>query len=389
MASLTIPGPSMLWPPDRWGVGSNPAAGHVVTNSTALNAATDKTAMIGYLYINGKPTSAKTLSAAGGGSIGFRTGAVTWANAATNLDIGIQGVSATAGPPARPDGAYSAKATIIPGTDTLTANAWNTIVMDASTVSLTHGDLVAVVWDMAALGGADSVVLSCGTQTSTVALPTVNEFQAGAWLTTNGARNPIVVITFDDGTLGTIENSVPFSSVAAEAWNTGSAADEHGLLFQVPFDCTVDGFWWESSGASSSADGEIKLYSTPFGTPGLVKSVTRDGNNAMAAAASTQRIFSCTFSPAVSLTANTDYVLAWLATTATNREMTAVTVADANHLKLWPGGSTNRYKVTRDASAGAFSGTTTVSFQMGVMLASIDTGNTGANTYSRGRVVNT
>jgi hypothetical protein len=185
-------------------------------------------------------------------------------------------------------------------------------------------------------------------------MPSVNEFQAAAWRTTMLSANPNVVITFDDGTIATLENTLPFSTFTQETWNSGTNPNERGVVFQVPFDCECEGFYY--------------LYSDPFGTPSLVKSVTVDGN---ISTSNSTRIFSVLFSPAVSLKKDTDYVLAHLATTATNRSFFVQTVDAAAHLDLYPGTSLCA-KATRNGSSGAFTESTTNVYAMGAIISAID-----------------
>lgn len=86
MTLVTIP-TGLLYPFATDSQGTTPKAS---ANGTAMDAATEKTAMIGRVYISGRPGSAKTISAAGGGSISFRTGTVTFANAGTTIALGIK-----------------------------------------------------------------------------------------------------------------------------------------------------------------------------------------------------------------------------------------------------------------------------------------------------------
>src|SRR5687768_973556 len=115
-----------------------------VANGNTLNAATDKTCLVGHVYWEGRAAS-KTISSSGG-AIMFRAGAVTFANGSTTLDVGIQDVDSANGPVVRGDGTFDVKKTHQGGTDTINATAFNTISMATGSKTITHGDLVAVVF---------------------------------------------------------------------------------------------------------------------------------------------------------------------------------------------------------------------------------------------------
>src|SRR4030095_12915179 len=125
MALTTIP-TGILYP---FVTDSSGTSAKASGSGTAMNAATAKTAMIGRVYISGRPGSAKTIIAAVGGSISFRTGTVTFANAGTTIDLGIQDVDTANGPTARPDGSFDVSRTLTGGTDTISSNTWTTFAM--------------------------------------------------------------------------------------------------------------------------------------------------------------------------------------------------------------------------------------------------------------------
>ena len=214
-----------------------------------IDAATEKFAMIGRLYIDGRPGGTKTLST---GNIQFRTGAVTFSNGSTAVDVGIQDVATGAGPIAQPDGTFDVKRTCTGGGGLITANAWQTVTMNSGTKWMAHNDLIAVVFDMTARGGADTVNISCantpyqGTMTGGQ-VPVTNAFVASAWQTTNAqaaSRLPNVVISFDDGTLGWIDFTIPVSVANnPETFQDSTNPDERGLIFQIPWGCYIDGLW--------------------------------------------------------------------------------------------------------------------------------------------------
>src|SRR5687767_12002796 len=77
------------------------------TISTAQDAVDEKVAIIGHIYMKDRTASAKTISAAGGGSVSFVTASNSvFDDAASSITMGFQGMSAS-GPPAQPDGSFT------------------------------------------------------------------------------------------------------------------------------------------------------------------------------------------------------------------------------------------------------------------------------------------
>ena len=82
---------------------------------------------------------------------------------------------------------------------------------------MSDGDLIAIVFDMTAQGGVDSVNIEMGVHRYSTGhgFPTTNQFVSSAWQTTQtlgAGRRPNVVIVFDDGTLGWIDGGLAFNS---------------------------------------------------------------------------------------------------------------------------------------------------------------------------------
>jgi hypothetical protein len=330
--------------------GAVPAVG----SASALNTAAQKYAMIGRVSRVGRGSA--TISAAGGGSLIWRSGVTTWANAASAIDIGLQGVSSVAGPVAQPDGTYTVKKTQIGADGSIGSVATVTTSMTGGTgtATLTHGDFVSVVWDLTAVGGADSVVVQVGTVANTPSLPVAQRFASGAWSAAVGSL-PNVVIVFDDGSLGTIDFTFPITAQATETFADATNPDERGQMFQLPWNCKVDGLWMFGGGTDTNSDFTIALYGDPLGTPAELASVTVLGEHLVAGAS---RFVGFTLPTEVTLLANTDYAVAIKATGSTNARLTSIALIAAGHRALFPGGTTLA-KVTRNGGAGAFTAEST------------------------------
>lgn len=343
-----------------------------------LDAATEKFAMIGRIYIDGRPGSAKTLST---GTIQWRTSGVTFANGGTTIEIGIQDVASGAGPIAQPDGTFDVLTTLTGGGGGITANAWQTTTMNSGTKNITHGDLIAVVWDMTARGGADSVTVNTnnpGWQSlgGAIGLPNTNAFVSSAWQTTQtlgAGRTPNVIIAFDDGTLGWIDNSFPFSASGTESFTATSSPDERGMMFQVPWDCKVDALWALVGITDADSDFTLKLYSTPTSSLSQLASVAVEARNL--SIVSGQQMVTVPLATEVSLDAGVNYGVSVLATGSTNTRLSAFTLGDTAHRVIYTGGTTLS-KITREDSTGDFAaeGTAVTIYYMGTRISQIDDG---------------
>lgn len=333
------------------------------SSSAVLDATGERFAMCGRLFIAGRPAGAKTLSSAGGGKISWRAGTCTFANGGTSLEIGIQGVSIAAGPLLQPDGTFSAKAQLTGGSG-ISSAAWNDTALTTGSVNLAHGDLVSVVWDMTARAGSDSVIPQViATRFADgnlfgLSFPNTNAYLAGAWQTGfagGSMRLAPVLITFDDGTLGWIDGAPPVSTPAnGGVFSSASTPDERGWMFQLRFDCKVDGLWGFFGATDANSTMNLKLYADPLGAPSALASLAisprwMTGSN--------EYLMFHALASEVSLSKNTNYAVALEATGSSNCRYKYSTLASENHRPCWDGGANSAY-VSRSDGAGAFSAET-------------------------------
>jgi len=347
--------------------------------SSTMDAAGEMVAMIGRVWFAAGPGTSKTVSSAGG-IIQWRTGTVgAWAGT-TTIRVGIQDVSTTTGPPARPVEDWTTGSPpykdLIRGTDALASNTWYSTLTAISTGSrtLTHGDLIAVVWDMTTHSGGggntDSVNVAClgGGTGATTHMPQVTaKVGTPAWAATTLIPN--VVITCDDGTLAFLEGSLPVTSVTSRAFNidTGTA-DEYGNIFVPSGALGVDELW---AVVDPDESYDLILYSDALNVtaPTSEQSVSCDLNITSAASNGHMRA-------AIgqeTLTAGTAYAVTVRPTSTTNLTMIEVAVNAAGHLAVWPGG-TGMYKCTRLGAANALTTTTTARMLCGVSINKWDDG---------------
>ena len=141
---------------------------------------------------------------------------------------------------------------------------------------------------------------------------------AAANIGSNCAAN--VLITFSDGTLGWIDGSrfVP-SGVTGTAltWTDGSATDEYGVIFQVPFSCTIDALCLPVRLVDGTSDFNFDLNSAAETSPASLISgpIAKDAQNFGLAGVLGSATYPIT---PVNLAANTDYCISMKATGAGN-----------------------------------------------------------------------
>ena len=167
----------------------------VLTSPSVLDATGEQLHYVGKLWLPGGPAT-KTLSDAGG-SIFFRTGTpVTIVDAATEIEVGIQAVAT--GVPARGDGTFLTSFTY-GSSDAPAANTFTEAIMDDGTVDLTHGDMIAVVFDMKVRGAADVLNIVHLTPASAFTILPAVTFRTAVPVFSQVFAAPIVMLKFNDG----------------------------------------------------------------------------------------------------------------------------------------------------------------------------------------------
>ena len=288
-------------------------------STAAVDAATEKFAMVGKITLAGRAAGGtKTISSAGG-KIHADLGAVTWADGATSLDVGIQDLSG-----ANPDGTFDVLGTFVPGVETLTANSVNTFAMESGTKTLTHNQSIAVVWDMAARGGADVVNIGCTIGPSSIARPYCRVDTTGTYAAI--ARFPNVLIEFDDATFGWFS---PYlfrtNSVTTTAFQVGTGtADEYGSRFVLPWPASIEGISLPLIFSAAAADFELNIYTDIAGSPSVVAQEVVDSTE-MGNTSTTDAWMTVDFGTPYALSAGTVYGWSVRPTTASTVTMTNYT----------------------------------------------------------------
>jgi hypothetical protein len=341
-----------------------------------LDATGEYCAVIGRISIAGKATG-KTLNTSGSSSIRFFvTAAPVFDNASSVFTVGFQGVDKTTGLPVRPNGTWSARSVITTAANTTptlttTSATGHVAIPTAGTVTLSHGDEVALVFEMTTGAGTDSLVTN-GTYSTPKQYPAVVANTTGV---AAGVGNSIgsAVITFSDGTVGSISGFLP-GSAAALSWADATNPDEQGLMFQVPFACKIDAIAFPMRLVDQTSDMQFDITSTPLGTPTSIIS----GPIALTAEnlgfAVNEAIVQYEFASEVSLVANTDYCVSVKATGAGNIRWSQLILGGADARVFCGPGGTTMLGATRNAGTGAFTTSTTVLNPLSVRISEITSG---------------
>ncbi len=366
---------NLVWPPAFLG------SGRIVFNSTVgglamaavgtVDAATEKLAFVGQVFWEGRPGSAKTMGATS--KIHFRTGTVTFADAATNLRIGLQDVITASGTLQTPDGTFDVYADVAGNSGTITSaddNVTKSVTLSTSgTKDVAHGDRVAVVFDMTARGGTDSfILLALGGPGSTVSPASLS--YAGSWFLGSVNQTPNVMLEASDGTLGILRGGTFVANTGPYSFQASSTPDERGLIFQVPYRCSVDAVMASLATNSALADYSVVLYSTPLGTPSAMATVTMLGEHGPGGGS--ERPIYVQLASEVTLEPNTDYCVAIQATGTAVVDLGYVSLSGANVRSI--NGLANSRLGTRSNGSGAFAETTTEIPLLAVVISALDDG---------------
>lgn len=335
------------------------------TTAQVLDAAGESVTYIGKMYLEGGAGS-KVISSAGG-KIHWRTSAITFANAGTTLRVGIQDVGATG----IEDGTFDVHKDLVGATDTIAANSLIATVMATGSKTISHGDVVAISFEVISRGGADSIQVDRGSVTGQNFPYVTIDTGSGPAKNSNGA--PTVTVEFDDGTVGWLgpEWLVP-AAITSVAFNSGSTPDERAMIFQLPGRVSFCGAAVNLTSVSSTDTFEAILYSDPEGSPVALETITVNPN--LFAVSINVGFVHIPFTP-ITLAANTKYAIAIRPTSANSINFQQWEYGSGNEKLLRPTMlGENWYLGTRSDQTGAFSPTTTTIPAINLNFDKIDDG---------------
>lgn len=348
-----------------------PYLGTAAGASTSLDAANEACIIVGQIVT--EDGGSHTIDTSGSSSLGWRSGAVTFADGSTTVKVGLAAVDTATGPPARAANAANVitfdVSKSLTGGGGITSNAWQEHVPDAGTKTIANGDLVAFAVQMTARGGSDIVPMNnqAGVTGFTYAWPVVVSYLGGTYLATTNLAN--AVITFSDGTRGYFLGShVYLTGTSTQTWNSGSATKEYGNFFQLSAPVKVYGF---VANVAIGGDTDLVLYSDPLGTPVAEKTISVDANAIGTATAG--RIGYFLFSSPYEATADQPLAGIMKPTTGTNISSVYKTFELAAHQASDPLGE-NCYAVNRNTGAFAAQNSSKDRFALGLLVAAFDDG---------------
>lgn len=337
-------------------------------STVTLDAANEACIMIGHIITS--DGASHTIDTTGSSSLGWRTGAVTFANAGTTVKVGLAALDTATGPPGRAVNVadvitFDVSKSMTGGGGGVTANAWQSHVPDAGSKTIANGDLVAFCIQMTARGGADSILNNLCQAEVTLLRPTITGFFGGAY----GAQLaiPNAVITFSDGALGYFHGSEVFSATSTRTYNSGSATKEYGQLYKLPWPVKVCGlFGW----VDPDNDFDFVLYSDPLGgSPVAEKTVSVDASTV---AVATGRRFMVTFAAPYQARAQQPLGVV-LKPGASNISTYYRTLASATHRIADPWG-TSGYGISRASGAFADANSSLDHYYVGLLVSAFEHG---------------
>jgi hypothetical protein len=339
-----------LKPPVLWG--NVPAF-----TSSVIDATGEKVAFVGRHWNAARAT--KSIR-----RVGFLFGTVTKAGG-SGLTVSLQNVDTTTGLPHRPDGTPDQTVAIANGDASFASDTWYRTDTLSADRSVAYGELIAVVIEFDGSGRLSSDAVNIKNIASSASIldnSSSTQHFTSSW--GPAASAPNVVFEYDDGTFGSIEDAMPCSAITTNNINTGTTPDELALKFQVPYECKIDAVAVWPNNTLTGRDFSVLIDST---TVAVDCDTLRNSIGLVTVPISE-----------ITLAANTNYYLSVRPDTASSNTTYDVTVADANHLTLWPGGTT--WHLATRTDAGAWSATTTRRpMGFGIRVSAIHDGAGGAS----------
>ncbi len=250
------------------------------TNGSTVDATGESITLIGICHVTGG-TGSKTISAAGGGKIRWKTStSITWANGSTNFRIGVQDVANTG----IEDATFDVYADLVPGVESVAANTSYSTAMETGTKTITEGDIIAISFELTNRAGADIVTIAL--QATQGSYSTIN---FSPYVTADVGSGPVkaagtaagVLLEFDDGTIGWVSidgwpTSVS-SATASSSFNLNTAGtDEYAAIFQVPFKLSMSAAEIVVGSLATTDNFELIFYTDPLGTPVADETISYD-----------------------------------------------------------------------------------------------------------------
>lgn len=344
---------SGLWVP-KWPEAGTPV--QMSISGSTLNGDEHELQIIGKVQLSTGTGTSKTFDNTS--TLEWLSGTITFVDDGANdptFRVGVKQASSidkATGVPVRATvgaAAFDVYGDYVGGTDTISANAWQSKAMSSGSLSIAHGDDLAICFHLDKPGAAAQSVTprwhNPQGSTDPMMAPAITLYNGSTYsLVAHGG--PIAVLEFSDGTVGWIDGSFILTGSAVTPGNLATWARANILNF--PYDVKIDGI---ITCGAFNADMYVRVWSTPLGTPSVVQSYTWDKDFQ---GGTGNRILQMPLDPPIQLTANTDYAFGVEGTASiTNNLPYQWDVADTKHhvVNGWDDGI---YAVSSTGGAGAF-----------------------------------
>jgi hypothetical protein len=262
------------------------------------------------------------------------------------LKFSFQSASATDGMPSGTILGATAGAHVTTAGGSPSATGWLNPGDFGETVAVIAGDVLCAVVEFGGAGftAGDNLGFGGRNRCSSTGIP----FATSASGTKQATNFPIIALRYNDGTYAMVDDEIwPSITHGDFDIDTGTAKNECGLRFSVPVEMTLRAFYYH--GLYQGANSQWELYLYDSGGLTVAGPVTIDGDHA--SSSTTVRWYQIVLPQAVTIAANSEYILGMKPTTIVNFRMTYYTFASSALLDAVPGGS-NWYAVDRAWSGG-------------------------------------
>lgn len=320
-----------------------------------------------------------TIDTTGSSSLGWLSGALTFANVGTLVKVGLAALDMAAGPPGRAVNVANVitmdvSKSLAGGGGGITASLWQEHVPDTGTKTVANGDFVAFCVQMVTAAGADAVNAQGTAAPSAGApnYPVTTNYTGGTYSAAN-VKLPNFVITYSDGTQGyPLGGSVYLTGTTTTTWNSGSATKEYGNYLLMPVPAKIYGIMGNCSVAGNT---DFVLYSDPLGTPVAEKTISVDLN--IVGGGAVNRWLSLMFAAPYSSTASQPLAAIMKPTSVTNVSSVYKTFNIAAHQDSETLGQ-NCYAVSRATGAFAAVNSNKDRYAIGLLVGAFEAGGGGA-----------
>lgn len=257
----------------------------------------------------------------------FRTGTVT-TGGANDLDCRIETVDPTTG---LPTGTLwnlngtGASPNINHDLADANDNTWIITAALTNGAVLVKGDIFAVVIRQPAASFGNWALVGSAREFFHGPMGAADPTAAG-WAKNNAAL-PMITVAYSDGSYGHLDNMMGFGVPRSTAFNSGSATNRRGNLFQLPYPVRAQGAWGVIN-PTAGADYSIRLYDSAGSQ--LATTGTIDGDTWQ------NSLRFHRFTTAVDLARLTNYRIAVVPETANNLSLYAFDVRDVSMMEMNP-----------------------------------------------------